>query len=281
MEDAINLDVRQFCYVESAFDMAVNNPFRMNKGYIFLCLSGEATVNIGLVSCKISKNTETVLLPDAAITVVEVSDDFFAKGFVFSKEMYDYTVLRLGLPFSRYISSVPAYLHPENSMSLKKTEIFMDMAKMIHEEKDNEFIFLMDRNFVETFILYLYDKCKSNFERIERMFTRHQKQFYKFLNLLDIHIKEERNVKFYADKLCITSRYLRKIILNSTQNESTKSLIDKKLVTEIKIMLQNIDMPIQEVADILNFPDQSYLCRYFKLHAGMSPSEYRNQIIRQ
>ena len=279
MEEALYLKCSHFYCIESNLDSLMNSPFRTDRGYILLCISGKASVNIGLVTCSIIKNTEIVFMPDEAITIVEVSEDFLVRGFVFSKEMYDYTVLRLGISFSRYITSVPCYLHPDDSISLKKTELFMEMAKLIFDEKDNEFIFLMQRNFVQTFILYLYDKCKSHFESIENQFTRQQRQYYSFLSLLDKHIKEERSVNFYADKLCITSRYLRKITIEATQNESPKKLIDKKLIIEIKIMLQNIDMPIQEIADHLNFPDQSYLCRYFKLNAGMSPSKYREQHI--
>ena len=278
MEEVFLMDFKDFYYVESSLESCANYPFRMDRGFIFLCISGEAIINIGIVECKVSKNTETVLMPDATVTIVEVSEDFLLKGFVFSKDLYEYTVLRLGLSFSRYITSVPVYLHPENSISLKNTQLYMEMAAQIHDEKDNKSIFLMQRNFVQTFILYLYDKCKANFESTEKELTRKQRQYYAFLTLLDKHYKENRNVRFYADKLCVTTRYLRRIILNSTQNESTKSLIDKKIIIEIKIMLQNIDMPIQEISDLLNFPDQSYLCRFFKHHTKLSPSEYRMQI---
>ena len=279
MKDAVSLmNCRHFYYIESNLDTFMYSPFRTDRGYILLCVSGIASVNIGLVACKISKNTEIVFMPNEAISIVEVSEDFLVTGFVFSKEIYDQTVLRLGISFSRYITSVPCYLHPDNSISLKKTELYMEMAKLICEEKDNEFIMLMQRNFVQTFILYLYDKCKAHFESLENQFTRKQRHYFTFLSLLDKHFKEERSVDFYADKLCITRRYLRKITIEANQNESPKKMIDKRLVIEIKLLLQNIDMPIQEIADCLNFPDQSYLSRYFKLHTGMSPSRYREQL---
>ncbi|MCI6519355.1 MAG: helix-turn-helix transcriptional regulator [Prevotellaceae bacterium] len=37
------------------------------------------------------------------------------------------------------------------------------------------------------------------------------------------------------------------------------------------------DMSIKEIADCLNFPDQSYFTRYFKHHEGCSPMEFRNR----
>ena len=278
LEELLPLKSGHYCFVESNLNKFKKGPFRMDRGYIFLCVSGEATINIGFAVCKIERNVETILLPETTVNVLEVSEDFLAKGFVFSKEMYDYTGLRLGIFFARYINCVPAYLHPDNSMTLNSTNIHLKMAEQIHNETDSEFVMLMQRNFLQNFFLYLYDKCKLNFEKVEKQFSWQQKQFYKFLSLLDEHIKDERNVGFYAEKLCITPRYLRKIAINATQNESPKELIDKRLIVEIKVLLQNADTSIQEIADYLNFPDQSYLCRYFKLHTGMSPSKYRKQI---
>ena len=45
---------------------------------------------------------------------------------------------------------------------------------------------------------------------------------------------------------------------------------------EIKMMLQSTDLSVQEIAYRLRFPYQSYLGRFFKKHAGESPTEYRN-----
>lgn len=56
---------------------------------------------------------------------------------------------------------------------------------------------------------------------------------------------------------------------------SPKEIIDKRVILEIKVLLQSTDYTIQEISQLLHFPDQSYLGRYFKRHTGMSASEYR------
>lgn len=56
---------------------------------------------------------------------------------------------------------------------------------------------------------------------------------------------------------------------------SPKEIIDKRVILEIKVLLQSTDYTIQEISRLLHFPDQSYLGRYFKRHTGMSASEYR------
>ena len=82
-------------------------------------------------------------------------------------------------------------------------------------------------------------------------------------------------MSFYADKLCISTRYLSTIV-RSVAHSSAKEFIDRAVILEIKMMLQSTDLSVQEIAYRLRFPDQSYLGRFFKKHTGESPTEYRN-----
>ncbi|MGN3984324.1 helix-turn-helix domain-containing protein, partial [Bacteroides fragilis] len=87
----------------------------------------------------------------------------------------------------------------------------------------------------------------------------------------------QRDVVFYAGKLCISTKYLTSICRSLT-GHSAKKVIDDFTALEIKVLLQSTDLSIQEIADRLNFPDQSYLGRYFKRHEGVSPMEYRAEL---
>ncbi|MDR1130574.1 MAG: AraC family transcriptional regulator [Prevotellaceae bacterium] len=278
MENNFHPKDTHFYYEESNLHDFGNLSCRMDGGLVFICLSGTALIRVGLVESNIMKNKETIILPGTVFVVLETSEDFWVKMFVFSKEIYEQTVLRLGISFSKYLLSTPFYLLPEGSAFLKSTKLRMEMAELVHNERNNNFVQLMQRNFVQNYFLYVYDKCLQVFERAESKYSLKQKRFYAFLSLLDVHIKTERNVEFYAEKLFITSRYLGKITSESAHGESPKNLIDKRLILEIKVLLQRVELSIQQIADELNFPDQSYLSRYFKHHTGISPSEYRNEI---
>jgi AraC-like DNA-binding protein len=278
MENSFNLNDTHFYYEESNLHGFGALPCRMDGGMVFLCVSGTAVIRVGLVESSITRNKETVILPGTVFRVLETSEDFTGKMFVFSKEIYEQTVLRLGISFSRYLISAPFYLLQEGSDFLKHSILRMEMAELVHGEKNNDFIHLMRCNFVQNYFLYLYDKCLSAIEQPGCRYSLKQKRFYAFLSLLDRHIKTERKVAFYAGKLFITPRYLGKITSENARGESPKELIDGRLVLEIKIMLQCVDLSVQQIADDLNFPDQSYLSRYFKHHTGISPSEYRNEI---
>ncbi|MDR1102497.1 MAG: helix-turn-helix domain-containing protein [Tannerella sp.] len=279
MENHFHLRDTHYCYGESNLRDFGNLPCRMDGGMVLLCVGGTAVIQVGLLESSLAKNRETVILPGTVFRILETSEDFFCKMFVFSKEIYGQAVLRPGISLSGYLISSPFYQLPEGSDFLKNAGLYMEMAELVHRERHNEFIRLMQCNFVQNYFLYLYDKCLSVSGQAEKQYTGKQKHFYAFLSLLDRHIKTERKVAFYAEKLFITSRYLGKITAENTLGESPKELIDRRLVLEIKVLLQCVERSIQQIADGLNFPDQSYLSRYFKHHTGISPSEYRNEII--
>ena len=85
-----------------------------------------------------------------------------------------------------------------------------------------------------------------------------------------------RNTSFYADKLCVTERYLYKICKKET-GQSPKEIIDNFLVSAIKNSLLTTEMSLQQIADRFGFPDQSAFSQYFKRLEGISPSEFRRR----
>ena len=123
----------------------------------------------------------------------------------------------------------------------------------------------------------IYDKCYRYFgkHKIEGG-TRQDEIFKSFVSLVHEHCASQREVSFYADKLCISTKYLTGIC-KAVTGDSAKKIIDDFAILEIKVLLQSTELTVQEIADRLHFPDQSYLGRYFKRHEGMSPKEYQNK----
>ena len=96
----------------------------------------------------------------------------------------------------------------------------------------------------------------------------------KFMKLVESHLKEQHSVQYYADKLCITSKYLT-MVIKETSGKSAKDWIVEYVILEIKTLLKNTNMNIQEIAIRTNFANQSSLGRFFRKHTGMSLSQYR------
>ena len=105
--------------------------------------------------------------------------------------------------------------------------------------------------------------------------ARTQILFERFLALVAQHHTSERGMAFYADKLCLTPKYLSKLI-KQVSGRSAPDWIDSFVITEAKNMLRYSEIPIKEIVYRLNFPNQSVFYKFFKAHAGMTPSDYRN-----
>ena len=86
----------------------------------------------------------------------------------------------------------------------------------------------------------------------------------------------QRNLPFYAEKLCVSERYLFKVCKKET-GKTPKDLINEFLIGQIKNALLTTEMTHQQIADQFGFPDQSAFGQFFKRQEGMSPSEFRQR----
>ena len=106
--------------------------------------------------------------------------------------------------------------------------------------------------------------------------TRHKRVFEMFIELVERYHNKERSVSFYADKLCISSKYLSQIIKN-VSGYSAPDIINKYVILEAQHLLRHSGLSVKEIADQLNFPNQSFFYKYFKAHTGCTPNAYRQK----
>lgn len=112
------------------------------------------------------------------------------------------------------------------------------------------------------------DNCPSG----EMATDRYMDQF---THLAAISYKEHREVEYYADKLCITSNYLNRLV-NQRFGMTTKQYLNRKLVDEVKRLLAFTTLTVNEIADALHFESPSYFVRFFRKATGQTPAQYRN-----
>lgn len=101
--------------------------------------------------------------------------------------------------------------------------------------------------------------------------------FIKFRNLLTREFWRQRSVSFYANNLNVTPKYLSELIKKQT-GKTAGEWIDRAVILEAKVLLQNKELSIAQVSDKLHFSDQSVFGKFFKAHEGISPVEYRKSL---
>ena len=81
-------------------------------------------------------------------------------------------------------------------------------------------------------------------------------------------------MQFYADCLNVSATYLSRTIKELTGN-TVLCYLSNFLYNEICIQLKTTDKTISEIADELNFSDQSALTNFFRTKSGITPLAYK------
>lgn len=97
----------------------------------------------------------------------------------------------------------------------------------------------------------------------------------RFIELLSKEHMRERSVEYYANKLGITPKYLT-MICRKYRGMTASQIIDHIVIHNAMRLLRQPDVSMQQVAQQLNFPSQSFFGKYFKQRVGISPSRYKN-----
>ena len=86
-----------------------------------------------------------------------------------------------------------------------------------------------------------------------------------------------RTVAFYAAEQKLSPYYFSKIIMAKSGRRASE-WIEEITMTAARRMLDSPALSIKEIAEQLNFPDQSVFGRYFRRQEGISPGQYRAKL---
>jgi len=251
-------------------------PVRLNALFMLLILNGEAKVSLDYVPYTLSPNVFMTIMPTHIFQIAEISPDFKGKIIIVDKafleeintekrspSMANYMLLRKN-PCSNF--SVEETSHMKQSIQILRDKIRMRTHSFHKEVIQNAFV---------AFLLELANVMVGKTESMKRpSLSRKEEIMNDFVGLLVQNCKEEHNVSFYAEKLFITPQYL-SLILKELSGKSANKWIDEALIVEAKILLKMPNLTVQQVADELNFSDQSTFGKFFKKNMGVSPMVYR------
>jgi len=248
---------------------------RTEGGAILFCRRGSATVTVDQLRDRVTRDTLLLLLPGSILHLNERTDDFRVRFCAFSLELFSEAAYRLDPSFFHILHEHAIIRLPDRI--IEEVRNWFQMASYTYRDRGNIFRNTIIRNRLQNVLLEAFDKTQRFAPDVHSQTgtTRQADLFQRFVALVHEHCTEQREVAFYADRLCISTRYLSTII-RSVAHSTAKEFIDRSVVLEIKMLLGSTELSVQEIAYRLHFPDQSYLGRFFKKHTGMSPTEFRN-----
>ncbi|WP_428328900.1 AraC family transcriptional regulator [Mucilaginibacter sp.] len=99
-----------------------------------------------------------------------------------------------------------------------------------------------------------------------------------FQKLIEIHYTKLKLPKDYAELLYITPNHLNAICKDLLGMQAGE-LIRNRTILEAKRLLTNQQLNILQIAMELNFNDNSYFTKFFKKAEGITPEEFRKNIL--
>ena len=250
------------------------SPRRMTFILVALCTRGECEFTVDTQRLKITQNDLVIISDRHIVDNFQASDDadgllmIMSVGF-FYEVMSNVSDVSLLFCFAR---SHPVVTLKEDEVRLFTEYFFMLKGKM--GEVDNRF----RRDIVRTLILAMFYDLSNVIVRVQQGESRRQSRadviFTRFIHLVEHHFRHERRVGWYAEQLCITPKYLSetvKVVSGRTPNE----WVDSYVTLELRVMLKTTTKSIKEIAEEMNFPNQSFLGKFFREHVGVSPTVYR------
>lgn len=105
---------------------------------------------------------------------------------------------------------------------------------------------------------------------------RSSELYNEFMTAIGEFHRTNSDVRFYADKLNVSSRYLAQVT-RRISGKAPKTIIDEYLIHEIELQLRFTDSTIQEIAYRFGFSSQAHFTKFFKKLKGVSPTNFRKQ----
>lgn len=251
-------------------------PLRIDSLIMLLCTSGEGRVCIDLEKYKVERNTIVSINPRNYVSIEDFSDDLR-----FTVLVCTHRVVEEVLP--KLTALLPLVIHnrhqPAKKITDEEAERLMKYVMLIKEHMDNpptQFRAPKVYCLLQATLFELMEiSCQQN-ESKRISSSRKEEIMVKFILCVLENFTRHRQVNYYANKLCITSKHLSAVV-KETSGHTAGEWIENHVVREAKMLLRTTDLTIQEISTRLNFANQSFFGKYFKHLTGVSPSEFRQQ----
>lgn len=245
-----------------------------------ICTAGEAEVSIGEKVYRIGKHALILYVPFTVIRVLNCSEDWNVEmfeeniDFVFSSLSNVSVRKRQAVRTVSCVMATAAHYARLNQLLC----IIRQREELVREnpnEEQAEILRDIVRRLAQVLCIELmevYFECVP----IEDLPLSKDAQIYnRFITSVFRHCHTERTVNFYAAEQHLSPGYF-SVVVRRQSGQAALKWIEIITMSKIKQYLRRPDLSLKEIAELMNFSDQSAFGRFFRQHEnGTAPSEFR------
>lgn len=269
----------QITLIESLLDVERGDAARLEHFVFILCLRGHAAISIDGRSYNLYPDNVLICHPNIVLGESMSSMDFEFRGVVLSKDYLQ----RLPLVSTDNMWDVMMFFEKAPVLSLTPDEVkdFCRYYDLIRPRLADTHLRYREEllSALLTALLYELSNIISRFADFRpQPYSAGSNVFRNFLSLLSSSYPKSRSVAYYADKLCLTPKYL-STVCKEVSGETASELINRYVVKDIDFLLKQRGRSVKEICNELEFPNLSFFGRYVKKHLGLSPKQYREKVL--
>lgn len=241
-------------------------------------LEGTMNARIHFMEYEIKKNEVALVLPQLIIEPIRASDDAkmitiglsmdFLSGFPILREFITNDQIRW--------QPIIRFRQEDQQLPQELAIVLQKFFLKVQSTKKTEVL----QYLIIAIITFLSESYTDLAQTKNLPKSRKHEIIDNFYVLISKYASQQRNVKFYAEKLYLSPQYLTTLLKQET-GKSILQWIDHVAMIHAKSLLKSSHLSVKEISHELHFGDTSLFCRYFKRHSGMSPKSFRNKFNNQ
>lgn len=250
-------------------------PVKCDAFFVLTLVKGTLEIMVNLHKIKIEAGSLLFMSPGSIFEDISVSNDLRFFGMFIDTDYMDEMRKNVGVRVDltrRYynfsVHEIPSHVFDNHLIMYKLLRQELGQPEYYYKKE-------VIQLYCEIWVLKNLSLSDSTEEKPElsRPLNRKEQIFHDFLSLLEQHFTQERSISFYADRMCLTAKYLSTTI-KEVSGKHGMQWIDEYVSLEAKALLKRGKWSVKQVSDQLNFPSQSMFGRFFKKMTGYSPKQY-------
>ncbi len=259
---------------DSIEGLDITGYFRMQGVILLIIENGSCTIEVNMNTYELKKGGIFLALPGQVLRALKISDDVKPLCVACSTDMLNDLMSQVKDSMQLLLLAKKSpYQEREKKDFEQIVKSFKHLQEKMNVLNGNPFYYQIIKNQ----LLALAFECAGFLTKIisaRHVSNRKEALFNAFVRSVEVHHGKEHSVKFYADTLFVTPKYL-SFVVDEISGKGAKQWIDDYIALDAKVLLQSTQMDVQEISDELNFPDVSFFGKFFKRMTGMSPKVFR------
>ena len=206
---------------------------------------------------------------------LELSNDVEGFIFIFTSDFYlinrsnPNSLIEFPFFYTIHQDNPPLVLNNETDIRFLERLFRQGIAEI---ENTGEYTLELLRSILDLIL----NTCASRYQVNENLLNKGKGQILvkQFFHLIEENSQKKLLLSDYARLIGVTPNHLTQTVKLLTGKTSSQ-IIKAKQLLEIKRMLFHTNLSVSEIANQLNFEDQSYFTKFFKRETGLTPLQYR------